>query len=107
MDKLWTDLNGRQMAIGYTGTSSIYRFFYLLILFSPWRDYDITNKVQGLVALTDSKGPTGGYHCVPGMHKRIKDWVVANESKKRSGGLINVPDDDPLRKEIEQVSLRK
>jgi len=74
---------------------------------NPWRDCAATDRVQGLLALSDSKGPTGGFHCVPGFHKKIIQWTSDNQAHKKHGGLINVPEQDSIRQQIEQVSLRK
>lgn len=32
--------------------------------------------VQGLVALTDAGPDHGGFHCAPGMHRRLEEWAA-------------------------------
>lgn len=49
-----------------------------------------------------------GFHCVPGFTHRFKQWSIDNELEHKSkGGLINVPENDPIRNEIQQIHLRK
>ncbi len=49
-----------------------------------------------------------GFHCVPGFTHRFKQWSIDNEEKHKSrGGLINVPNDDPIRNEVKQIHLQK
>jgi hypothetical protein len=52
--------------------------------------------------------PTKGFHCVPGFTHRFKQWSIDNEKEHKSrGGLVNVPDDDPIRNEVKQIHLQK
>jgi len=73
---------------------------------NPWKEPNFV-RVQGLLALTDSNNETGGFHCVPGFTSRFFDWQKENKSKEKRGGLVNVPEGDPIRGEIQIISLRK
>lgn len=49
--------------------------------FMHW-DAHLTNLplrfgVQGVLALTDTTPDMGGFRCVPGIHKRLEEWVAA------------------------------
>lgn len=49
-----------------------------------------------------------GFHCVPGFTHRFKQWSIDNEKEHKSrGGLVNVPEDDPIRNQIQQIHLQK
>ncbi|CAF1284528.1 unnamed protein product [Rotaria magnacalcarata] len=74
---------------------------------NPWRYPDFIG-IQGLFALSNTNSNTGGFHCVPGFTHRFKQWSIDNENKhKCRGGLVNVPEDDPIRNEIKQIHVRK
>ncbi|CAF0728421.1 unnamed protein product [Adineta steineri] len=74
---------------------------------NPWKYPDFMG-VQGLLALSDTNPNTGGFHCVPGFTHHFKQWSIDNEKEHRSrGGLINVPEDDPIRNEVKQIHVRK
>lgn len=75
--------------------------------FTHW-DFDITDdaeyfptQFQGALALVDTDPSMGGFHCYPGMHKYLKQWMKESDIKiedsavKRfysSGFPIKVPD---------------
>ncbi|CAF3887190.1 unnamed protein product [Rotaria sp. Silwood2] len=74
---------------------------------NPWRYPDFIG-VQGLLALSDTNPNTGGFHCVPGFTHRFKQWSIDNEKEhKCRGGLVNVPEGDPIRNEIKQIHVQK
>jgi hypothetical protein len=72
-------------------------------------------KVQCVVCLTDSTPTTGGFECVPGFHRRFRQWGerhpagsvvvdgrVVNETYG-AGQPFPVPPDDPCRAEAVRV----
>ncbi|KAL6041506.1 Phytanoyl-CoA dioxygenase [Balamuthia mandrillaris] len=63
-------------------------------------------KVQGLIALADSKVEDGGFLTVPGFHKFTKEWAEKHP-KTSSKGFIMVPSDDPLIQHVFKVSMRR
>jgi len=70
--------------------------------------YDKT-QVQAWVALNDCGPEDGGFHCVPAHHVHFRGWAEANKDKVRDEwpGTIQVPKDDPIRKHICKVPVRK
>src|SRR6266516_4533960 len=32
--------------------------------------------VQGVLALTDTTAEMGGFHCIPGFHRALADWIA-------------------------------
>jgi hypothetical protein len=49
-----------------------------------------------------------GFHCVPGFTHRFKQWSIDNEKQHKSrGGLVNVPENDPIRNDVKQIHVRK
>lgn len=70
---------------------------------NPWRTPGFKG-VQGLLTLSDSRDDSGGFVCVPGMHAdgRFAEWAAAHEP--RGGGLVPLPDDDPLYAQAERVT---
>jgi len=72
---------------------------------NPWSEPDFV-RVQGLITLVDSTETSGGFHCIPGFHHLFKDWGISHESEKKRGGIINVPQDDPIRTNISKITMR-
>ena len=74
---------------------------------NPWQRPDFYG-VQGLIALSDSHDArgAGGFACVPGLHAdgRFGEWAAAHP--ERRGGVIEIPEDDPLYAEAERVNMR-
>lgn len=69
-------------------------------------------KVQGVLAIVDCSENDGGFHCVPGFRHHIRGWANENLDKfvnthREAAGSIQVPDDDPIRKDIQKVPIRK
>eukprot|EP01127_Copromyxa_protea_P005206 TRINITY_DN150_c1_g1_i7.p1 TRINITY_DN150_c1_g1~~TRINITY_DN150_c1_g1_i7.p1 ORF type:complete len:231 (-),score=38.35 TRINITY_DN150_c1_g1_i7:80-772(-) len=73
---------------------------------------DGLGKAQGILNLVDSKEGDGGFCCVPGFHKHLKEYatLTANTQYARqslvSRSFVNVPQDDPLNKQVKKISLR-
>jgi hypothetical protein len=77
-----TNPNGKRKVSGCIGTSSKKLKIVALIFPSPWKEGATSTKVQGLIALSDSTATTGGFHCVPGFHKKIVAWATENPEKR-------------------------
>lgn len=70
-------------------------------------------RLQGLLTLSDCPIENGGFHCVKGFHKERFDlWREDNMEKygKEDGvsnrNFVEVPEDDPIRDEIQQVPMK-
>jgi len=63
-------------------------------------------KVQGLIALEDSKETDGGFQCVPGFQKILKHWAE-NTEEYSSSGLVDCPTDDTLANHGVKITMRK
>jgi hypothetical protein len=64
-------------------------------------------KVQGFVALSDSKDADGGFLAVPGFNHLINEWSEANKLDKSNGDFIQVPKNDPLIQQGQNITVRK
>jgi Phytanoyl-CoA dioxygenase (PhyH) len=80
----------------------------------PWRRR-ASMELQGVLALTDQLTPAdGGFHCVPGFHRRIDEWLEThpNTNEKASlafehgGRSVNVPKKYLAEMRVETVPLR-
>jgi hypothetical protein len=75
------------------------------------QDYGST-RVQGLVTLTDCPVEVGGFHCVPGFcGDRFFQWgndnmEYGNKEENIKRNFIEVPEEDPMRKEITQIPMK-
>eukprot|EP00608_Synchroma_pusillum_P000081 CAMPEP_0198443448 /NCGR_PEP_ID=MMETSP1452-20131203/70101_1 /TAXON_ID=1181717 /ORGANISM="Synchroma pusillum, Strain CCMP3072" /LENGTH=551 /DNA_ID=CAMNT_0044164085 /DNA_START=55 /DNA_END=1710 /DNA_ORIENTATION=- len=73
-----------------------------------------TLRTQGILNLLDHAEQDGGFHCVPGFHKFIRDWAVANEHLRVKNTMPNVydestvqiPKDDPVRNAVQRIPMR-
>lgn len=70
-------------------------------------------RVQGLVTLTDCPVEVGGFHCVPGFAgDRFFNWgkenreTYGNRADIEKRNFVEVPEDDPMRREITKVPMR-
>ncbi|OQR85133.1 hypothetical protein THRCLA_10777 [Thraustotheca clavata] len=77
------------------------------------KSYGSTLRLQGLLVLRDCPVENGGFHCVPGFtDERFFQWADANRDtygalpEIATRNFIEVPDDDPMRKEIRQVPIK-
>eukprot|EP01121_Diplochlamys_sp_Union-15-3_P006178 TRINITY_DN16687_c0_g1_i1.p1 TRINITY_DN16687_c0_g1~~TRINITY_DN16687_c0_g1_i1.p1 ORF type:complete len:356 (-),score=52.97 TRINITY_DN16687_c0_g1_i1:62-1129(-) len=71
-------------------------------------------QVQGLITFTDCQTHNGGFHCVPCFHgSRFFEWRDKNKGEYGSDPSVfkrnftEVPEDDPMRKEITRIPMRK
>eukprot|EP00008_Paramoeba_atlantica_P013275 CAMPEP_0201480434 /NCGR_PEP_ID=MMETSP0151_2-20130828/4913_1 /ASSEMBLY_ACC=CAM_ASM_000257 /TAXON_ID=200890 /ORGANISM="Paramoeba atlantica, Strain 621/1 / CCAP 1560/9" /LENGTH=235 /DNA_ID=CAMNT_0047862279 /DNA_START=492 /DNA_END=1199 /DNA_ORIENTATION=- len=60
--------------------------------------------VQGILALTEHTKTSGGFLCVPGFHKRFRDWSLTH-SFSTFEFPVKVPENDPIQKEIVRISI--
>eukprot|EP00027_Filamoeba_sp_ATCC50430_P014829 CAMPEP_0168567166 /NCGR_PEP_ID=MMETSP0413-20121227/14848_1 /TAXON_ID=136452 /ORGANISM="Filamoeba nolandi, Strain NC-AS-23-1" /LENGTH=413 /DNA_ID=CAMNT_0008599315 /DNA_START=169 /DNA_END=1407 /DNA_ORIENTATION=+ len=69
-------------------------------------------KLQGLLALADSKDEDGGFCAVPGFHKMLKEWATLTtdteyyEKSKSIFEIFYLPKEDPLHHELQKVTMR-
>jgi len=69
-------------------------------------------KLQGLIAITESREEDGGFCTVPGFHKYLKDWsertfpsdYCASNIKRMP--FVHVPDNDPMIKQLQKITAR-
>lgn len=72
---------------------------------NPWEEPDFV-RVQGVLAISDHTENSGGFHCVPGFAPQWKAWGEANKASKRTGALVDVPREDPMRHAIQRITMR-
>eukprot|EP01091_Cochliopodium_minus_P006810 TRINITY_DN16789_c0_g1_i1.p1 TRINITY_DN16789_c0_g1~~TRINITY_DN16789_c0_g1_i1.p1 ORF type:complete len:430 (+),score=124.27 TRINITY_DN16789_c0_g1_i1:175-1464(+) len=73
------------------------------------RGYDLL-KVQGILAVVDCSDKEGGFHCVPGFQHHIRGWANHHPKlfdNKQRETTVQVPQDDPMRKDIQTMPIRK
>eukprot|EP01119_Soliformovum_irregulare_P023817 TRINITY_DN8400_c0_g1_i1.p1 TRINITY_DN8400_c0_g1~~TRINITY_DN8400_c0_g1_i1.p1 ORF type:complete len:373 (-),score=57.70 TRINITY_DN8400_c0_g1_i1:73-1191(-) len=68
-------------------------------------------KLQGLINLIDCRVQDGGFCCVPGFHRHLKDWsekTMHTKPQIRAGNpdYVSVPKDDPMHLQLEKISCR-
>jgi len=69
-------------------------------------------KLQGLLALTDSRVGDGGFCCVPGFHKHLKQWSektsksICAHRYKTEYSFTNVHPADTMNKQVQKISCR-
>jgi len=69
-------------------------------------------RVQGLVSLVDCPVEVGGFHCVPGFQgEKFFQWArdhfeYGNSESIKRRNFIEVPETDPIRKNITPVPMR-
>jgi len=69
-------------------------------------------KLQGLIALIESREEDGGFCTVPAFHKNLKEWsestINSSVSKrtKNTFDFITVPKEDPMQNQIEKIPMR-
>eukprot|EP00755_Sulcionema_specki_P035131 Sspe_Gene.21434::Locus_8035_Transcript_1_1_Confidence_1.000_Length_1101::g.21434::m.21434 len=67
-------------------------------------DFRETLIIQSLISLSDAREEDGGFHCVPGSHKHCIAWARERGSVNSN---LQVPEDDPIRKHIQNVPIRR
>lgn len=72
---------------------------------NPWEEPDFV-RIQGLLAISDHRENSGGFHCVPGFASQWQQWAEANKAIKKTGPLVDVPKDDPMRHSIQRITMR-
>lgn len=69
-------------------------------------------KLQGLINFIDSSPQDGGFCCVPGFHKHLKDWANATkdslyaERYATKYSFVHVPKADLLQQQVKLISIR-
>eukprot|EP01114_Cavostelium_apophysatum_P019571 TRINITY_DN6344_c0_g2_i1.p1 TRINITY_DN6344_c0_g2~~TRINITY_DN6344_c0_g2_i1.p1 ORF type:complete len:377 (-),score=68.61 TRINITY_DN6344_c0_g2_i1:256-1386(-) len=68
-------------------------------------------KLQGLVALTDSREDDGGFCTVPGYHKHLKEWSERTKDTDHYANFLQrdfvpVPEGDPMCSQYQKITAR-
>lgn len=69
-------------------------------------DFKGYEKMQGLLALSDSTEEDGGFETVPGYHKFLETWAKQTPIFNK-GSFVYVPKEDPLREHSQKITARK
>jgi hypothetical protein len=64
-------------------------------------------KLQGLVALIDSRSEDGGFCCVPGFHKVLKQWAEENVKSFIPVHFVELSRSEELFKYLTKIPIRK
>jgi len=70
-------------------------------------NYGRYEKVQGLLALSDSKENSGGFYTVPGFHVYMKEWARTHPEQSCRGGNVGCPKKQPFLKHAQKITARK
>ena len=70
-------------------------------------NYGPYEKVQGLLALSDSKEDTGGFQTVPASHLYMKEWANTHKEVPAHGGNVSCPKDEPMLEHAQKITVRK
>jgi len=69
-------------------------------------------KLQGLITLADSRVDDGGFCCVPGFHRNLKEWAQNTQetnyakNTKNQYSFVNVPPKDHMNEQVRKISSR-
>eukprot|EP01094_Clydonella_sp_ATCC50884_P002954 TRINITY_DN1226_c0_g1_i1.p1 TRINITY_DN1226_c0_g1~~TRINITY_DN1226_c0_g1_i1.p1 ORF type:complete len:449 (-),score=133.42 TRINITY_DN1226_c0_g1_i1:125-1471(-) len=66
-----------------------------------------TTKVQGILALADSRENDGGFITVPGFHKQLRDWAKMRQSKALPAHFVQVPASEQWRDHAQKITMRR
>ena len=95
-DELWVSIDRVNMKLPSKGNWISKGFTHWD--FDPWDNSEYPLHLQGVIALEDTSLEMGGFHCVPGMHKFLKDWAATRPIEQcyrdkfyQSGIPIDVP----------------
>jgi ectoine hydroxylase-related dioxygenase (phytanoyl-CoA dioxygenase family) len=78
----------------------------------PWEE-EIPFGLQGVLALEDTEENQGGFHCVPGMHKYLREYIKKVPSPPQRerfhthGVPINVPKPALQRLKLQKIPAKK
>jgi len=79
----------------------------------PWTSEEFPFGLQGVLCLEDTQEDQGGFQCVPGMHKWLREWiknVPADEERRQkfiNGGIpLNVPSPSLKKLNLQQVPAK-
>jgi len=73
---------------------------------------DGKGKLQGILNLVDSRVGDGGFCCVPGFHRHLKDYCKLTrcstfaQKNSLNYSFVNVHPDDPLNQQAQKISVR-
>mmetsp|Transcript_637 Transcript_637/g.1178 ORF Transcript_637/g.1178 Transcript_637/m.1178 type:complete len:415 (+) Transcript_637:18-1262(+) len=69
-------------------------------------------KIQGLVNLIEAREQDGGFLCVPGFHRHLREWAALpchaalREQLKDTYDFVDVPAGDPMFEWVQRVPMR-
>jgi len=71
-------------------------------------DFTKTVIIQALITLTDAREENGGFHCVPGAHKHVIDYLGKRPPDVHlSQSNCQFPKKNPLHAKIQKIPVRK
>jgi len=71
---------------------------------NPWEEPDFA-RIQAVLAISDHRLDTGGFHCVPGFCRHWQAWAQANMAFT-DAGLVTVPEGDSMRPHLQKIPMR-
>ena len=71
---------------------------------NPWLEEKFC-RVQGVVALSEHTATSGGFHCIPGFHKRLRDWAAVHKERRSPKSLIDLATPE-VEKHLLRVTMR-
>jgi hypothetical protein len=63
-------------------------------------------KLQGLVAFLDAREEDGGFYCIPGFHKHIREWADARREYLNDSDFVTIPQNDEILQYAQKIPIR-
>ena len=73
-DELWVSIDRVNMKMPSKGNWTCRGFTHWD--FDPWNPEEYPLQLQGVIALEDTSIEMGGFHCVAGMHRTLREWTA-------------------------------